>query len=39
MISRPQFVSRAKLGRVIGSVDAVTLLEVTRRLAGLLGIG
>jgi mRNA interferase MazF len=39
MISRPQFVPRSKLGPVIGSVDAVTLLEVTRRLAVLLGIG
>ena len=39
MISRPQFVPRPRLGRVIGSVDAGTLLEVTRRLAVLLGIG
>ncbi len=39
MISRPQFVPRARLGPVIGSADAVTLLEVTRRLAVLLGIG
>ena len=39
MISRPQFVPRVKLGRVIGSVDAATILEVTRRLAVLLGIG
>ena len=39
MISRPQFVPRPRLGRVIGSVDAGTLLEVTRRLALLLGIG
>jgi len=39
MISRPQFVPRARLGPVIGSVDAATLLEVTRRLAVLLGIG
>ncbi len=39
MISRPQFVPRAKLGPVIGAIDAVTLLEVTRRLASLLGIG
>jgi len=39
MISRPQFVPRVKLGRVIGSVDAATLLEVTRRLAVLLGVG
>jgi len=39
MISRPQFVPRARIGQVIGSVDAATLLEVTRRLAVLLGIG
>jgi mRNA interferase MazF len=39
MISRPQFVPRTRVGRVIGSVDAATLLEVTRRLAVLLGIG
>jgi mRNA interferase MazF len=39
MISRPQFVPRARLGPVIGFVDAGTLLEVTRRLAVLLGIG
>ena len=39
MISRPQFVPRARLGPVIGSVVAGTLLEVTRRLAVLLGIG
>jgi mRNA interferase MazF len=39
MISRPQFVPRARLGPVIGSVEAGTLLEVTRRLAVLLGIG
>ncbi len=39
MISRPQFVPRARLGPVIGAVDAATLLEVTRRLAVLLGIG
>ncbi len=39
MISRPQFVPRARLGPVIGSVDAGTLLEVTRRLAVLFGIG
>ena len=39
MISRPQFVPRARLGPVIGSIDAGTLLEVTRRLAVLLGIG
>ena len=39
MISRPQFVPRTRLGPVIGSVDAATLLEVTRRLAVLLGIG
>ena len=39
MISRPQFVPRVKLGRVIGSVDAATMLEVTRRLAVLLGFG
>jgi mRNA interferase MazF len=39
MISRPQFVPRVKLGRVIGSVDAATILEVTRRLAVLLGVG
>ena len=39
MISRPQFVPRARLGPVIGAVDAGTLLEVTRRLAVLLGIG
>jgi mRNA interferase MazF len=39
MISRPQFVPSAKLGQVIGAVDATTLLEVTRRLAVLLGIG
>ena len=39
MISRPQFVPRARLGPVIGAVDAGTLLEVTRRLAVLLRIG
>ena len=39
MISRPQFVPRARLGPVIGSIDTGTLLEVTRRLALLLGIG
>ena len=39
MISRPQFVPRARLGPVIGSIDTGTLLEVTRRLAVLLGIG
>ena len=39
MISRPQFVPRTKLGPVIGAIDAATLLEVTRRLAVLLGIG
>ena len=39
MISRPQFAPRARLGPVIGSVEAGTLLEVTRRLAVLLGIG
>jgi len=39
MISRPQFVPRVKLGRVIGSVAAATILEVTRRLAVLLGVG
>jgi mRNA interferase MazF len=39
MISRPQFVPRARLGPVIGSIDAATMLEVTRRLAVLLGIG
>ena len=39
MISRPQFVPRARLGSVIGTVDVGTLLEVTRRLAVLLGIG
>jgi mRNA interferase MazF len=39
MISRPQFVPRTRLGPVIGSVNAATLLEVTRRLAVLLGIG
>jgi mRNA interferase MazF len=39
MISRPQFIPRTKLGRVIGAVDAATLLEATRRLAVLLGIG
>jgi mRNA interferase MazF len=39
MISRPQFVPRAKLGPIIGAIDAATLLEVTRRLAVLLGIG
>ena len=39
MISRPQFVPRVRLGPVIGTIDAGTLLEVTRRLAVLLGIG
>ena len=38
MVSRPQTVQRNKIGRVIGHVDAATLLEVTRRLAVLLGI-
>jgi mRNA interferase MazF len=39
MISRPQSAPRARLGPVIGSIDTGTLLEVTRRLAVLLGIG
>ena len=39
MIPRPQFLPRSKAGPVIGHVDATTLLEVTRRLAVLLGIG
>jgi mRNA interferase MazF len=39
MISRPLSVLRTKVGRVIGHVDATTLLEVTRRLAVLLGVG
>jgi hypothetical protein len=39
MISRLQFLPRTKGGPVIGHVDAPTLLEVTRRLAVLLGIG
>jgi mRNA interferase MazF len=39
MISRPQFLPRAKAGPMIGRVDATTLLEVTHRLAVLLGIG
>jgi mRNA interferase MazF len=38
MISRPQFAPRARLGPVIGSIDTGSLLEVTRRLAVLLGI-
>jgi mRNA interferase MazF len=38
MISRPQAVQRTKVGRVIGHIDAALLLEVTRRLAVLLGI-
>lgn len=39
VISRPQFLLRAKAGSVIGHLDATRLLEVTRRLAVLLGIG
>jgi mRNA interferase MazF len=39
MISRPQFLPRTKAGTVIGHLDGMTLLEVTRRLAVLLGIG
>jgi mRNA interferase MazF len=39
MISRPQFLPRAKAGPVIGRLNATGLLEVTRRLAVLLGIG
>jgi mRNA interferase MazF len=39
VISRPQFVPRELLGPVIGRIDAATLLEVTRRLAVLVGIG
>jgi mRNA interferase MazF len=39
MISRPQVMLRAKANRVIGRIDDATLLEVTRRLAVLLGIG
>jgi mRNA interferase MazF len=39
MISRPQFLPRTKAGPVIGRLNATALLEVTRRLAVLLGIG
>jgi mRNA interferase MazF len=39
MISRPQIMPRAKASRVIGRVDDAALLEVTRRLGVLLGIG
>jgi mRNA interferase MazF len=39
MISRPQVMPRTKAGEVIGHIDDATLLEVTRRLAVLLGIG
>jgi mRNA interferase MazF len=39
IVSRPQFLPRGKAGLVIGRLDAATLLEVTRRLAVLLGIG
>jgi mRNA interferase MazF len=40
MISRPQFLPRVKVGPVIiGHLNATSLLEVTRRLAVLLGIG
>lgn len=39
MISRPQSVPRARLGPIIGRIDAATLLEVTRRVAVFLGIG
>ena len=39
IVSRPQFLPRGKAGLVIGHLDAATLLEVTRRLAVLLGIG
>lgn len=39
MISRPQVMPRTKAGGVIGCLDDAKLLEVTRRLAGLLGIG
>ena len=39
MISRPQFLPRVKAGPVIGHLNATSLLEVTRRLAVLLGIG
>jgi mRNA interferase MazF len=38
MISRPQFLPRRRAGAVIGHLDAAALLEVTRRLAVLLGI-
>jgi mRNA interferase MazF len=38
IISRPQFLPRDKAGPVIGHLDAAILLEVTRRLAVLLGI-
>ena len=38
MISRPQFLPRHRAGPVIGRLDAAALLEVTRRLAVLLGI-
>jgi mRNA interferase MazF len=39
MISRPQIMPRTKANQVIGRVDDATLLEVTRRLGVLLGIG
>jgi mRNA interferase MazF len=40
MISRPQFLPRVKVGPVIiGHLNATSLLEVTRGLAVLLGIG
>jgi mRNA interferase MazF len=39
MISRTQFLPRAKTGPVIGHLDPASVLEVTRRLAVLLGIG
>ena len=38
MISRPQFLPRHRASPVIGRLDAAALLEVTRRLAVLLGI-
>ena len=38
MVSRPQFLPRHRAGPVIGRLDATALLEVTRRLAVLLGI-
>jgi len=38
MVDKPQTISRAKAGQVIGTVDPGTLLQVERSLAIFLGI-